>query len=460
MKKLTFTILALFSLLSVLPGFSQNTFDKTYEFWENIKLTDVIPVEDGYYLCGYVEKNDGFIFLIKSDSNGDTIYTKKYQPGKYYNNRNPFLLHWNRQEIYLAYGHEGATYLQKINHEGDSLWNKKITDGYSFRKVMLSADGNFLFLVYENAHMTLNIIKCDTLGNIMWERDCAMLDSNIAAVAVPSSIVEMPDGKIKVSVNYSQLEFYGDQTIFTFSDSGTFIKKNEVASPFYMARLTEMQIYENDNIAIGSSMGAWFYASKLNADDDTLWTRHYLYNTHWGYFADMVMDEYYNFIMAGVINQINSSNKELALMCFNALGDSLWWSSYNYGNYEPGVHKIALCPDGGFAVVGYIEDFPDAKGKFLKTNKNGLLSGPGISEITGGIEIKLYPNPASDLVFIESSEKVKSVRIFDGRGEEVTRRQGDREKAVIRVSGLAPGLYLVRVNAGEENVSKKIIIMR
>jgi len=50
------------------------------------------------------------------------------------------------------------------------------------------------------------------------------------------------------------------------------------------------------------------------------------------------------------------------------------------------------------------------------------------------------------------------VRIFDGRGEEVTRRPGDREKTVIQVSGLAPGLYLVRVDLGDVRINKKIIV--
>jgi hypothetical protein len=89
-----------------------------------------------------------------------------------------------------------------------------------------------------------------------------------------------------------------------------------------------------------------------------------------------------------------------------------------------------------------------------------------LSENQIDTDLKIYPNPASDVVFIESAEEVESVRVFDSRGEEVKRRRGeegkgrngDMETWRIPVVGLAPGLYLVRVETGKEFISRKIII--
>jgi len=50
------------------------------------------------------------------------------------------------------------------------------------------------------------------------------------------------------------------------------------------------------------------------------------------------------------------------------------------------------------------------------------------NEMESGSELKIYPNPASDVLYIESAEEIKSVSIFDSRGGSMeTGRQGDWE---------------------------------
>ncbi len=93
------------------------------------------------------------------------------------------------------------------------------------------------------------------------------------------------------------------------------------------------------------------------------------------------------------------------------------------------------------------------------------FSNEAYENCTGIIEkeenlLKIYPNPASDVLFIESSERMKSISIYNGRGEEGTRRQGDWERIEIPVKGMAPGIYLVRVETGGGVVSRKVVIGR
>ncbi len=90
----------------------------------------------------------------------------------------------------------------------------------------------------------------------------------------------------------------------------------------------------------------------------------------------------------------------------------------------------------------------------------------GIQEeqISGAVEI--YPNPASDVLFIESSEKIESIILFDSRGITMeqwnngTLEQWKGETVKIPVNGLAPGLYFVRVETGGEMVVRKMVIRR
>jgi hypothetical protein len=76
------------------------------------------------------------------------------------------------------------------------------------------------------------------------------------------------------------------------------------------------------------------------------------------------------------------------------------------------------------------------------------------------ITLKIYPNPASEALFIESEEKIESVRIFDSKGGKVIRWEGDKGKVEVPVDGLIPGLYLVKVETAIGTVAKKVVVGR
>jgi hypothetical protein len=80
--------------------------------------------------------------------------------------------------------------------------------------------------------------------------------------------------------------------------------------------------------------------------------------------------------------------------------------------------------------------------------------------------IKIYPNPASDVLFIESKEKIESLTIFDSRGITIeqlnnrTMEQWNGERVEIPVGDLLPGLYLVKVETDGGVVGRKVVVRR
>jgi hypothetical protein len=81
-----------------------------------------------------------------------------------------------------------------------------------------------------------------------------------------------------------------------------------------------------------------------------------------------------------------------------------------------------------------------------------------INENDPDFNVNIYPNPASDVLFIESSENIELISIFNSQGEEVRRRRGEEGKMSVPVDGLVPGLYLVHLETSRESVNRKIII--
>jgi hypothetical protein len=82
--------------------------------------------------------------------------------------------------------------------------------------------------------------------------------------------------------------------------------------------------------------------------------------------------------------------------------------------------------------------------------------------------LNIYPNPASEVIHIESSEEMESVCIIDSQGGQVVRWSGGQVvrwsggqgKVEIPVGGLAPGLYLVRVETESGVVMRKVVVGR
>ena len=65
-----------------------------------------------------------------------------------------------------------------------------------------------------------------------------------------------------------------------------------------------------------------------------------------------------------------------------------------------------------------------------------------------------FPNPAHSVVHITSTSQNVNVSVLDFHGNELLRTKGE----ALDVSGLSPGVYFVRIEAGEEQKTHKLIV--
>ena len=72
------------------------------------------------------------------------------------------------------------------------------------------------------------------------------------------------------------------------------------------------------------------------------------------------------------------------------------------------------------------------------------------------IEFSMRPNPATDVLFIDSVENIESLAIYDMQGRVVLNQAGNFQ--TVDVSGLADGLYQVAVSIGERTSFQKLIV--
>ncbi|MEE0889720.1 MAG: T9SS type A sorting domain-containing protein [Bacteroidales bacterium] len=70
----------------------------------------------------------------------------------------------------------------------------------------------------------------------------------------------------------------------------------------------------------------------------------------------------------------------------------------------------------------------------------------------------VYPNPAKDIVTVQSSFKVKEIEIHNALGQVVLRKEGSQNIETIDVSNLQSGAYIVRIKTQRGFANKKILI--
>ena len=134
-------------------------------------------------------------YILKTDKNGDTLWTKNY--GGAQNDYVECLTTDNHGRFYFggfskSFGGKNKRYLIKLNSEGDTLWTKYFpaTNQENIGNMKFTKDNH---LILCGASLTSGstglsfIMKLDTMGNVIWEKYNADL-------LKPEDIIETKDG--------------------------------------------------------------------------------------------------------------------------------------------------------------------------------------------------------------------------------------------------------------------------
>ncbi|MFV8358243.1 GEVED domain-containing protein, partial [Flavobacterium sp. XS1P32] len=108
--------------------------------------------------------------------------------------------------------------------------------------------------------------------------------------------------------------------------------------------------------------------------------------------------------------------------------------TFSYGEVEDYTVNI-----GGAAIAGFTTSFADGLG-----DENNIF------------EYTMYPNPTSDFLNIKMADNRNATfSIFNFLGQKI--ETGKISENAINVSKLASGVYLLEVNDGQKNITKKFI---
>ena len=448
----------------------------TYGGRKQDQAYDVQQTTDGgYILAGYsnsFDPNSNYkAYLVKTNVNGDTIWTRVYGGAKndYVNS-----IQQTKDGGYILAGYttsfisgadSGSVFLFKINANGNLLWSKALggtngyNDGYGVRQTF---DNGYIVTGYTNGFGEPNgdafLFKTDSLGNILWTKT------------------------------------YGSSGI----DWGNSVKQTRDSG--YVVVGTS---------SFDSTVLSDVYLIKTNSVGDTLWTKTYGGAGYdYGQYVQQTTDGGY--IIAGYTNTCDTCNNNVCLIKTDAVGN-LIWSNINGGNGDDEGNYVVQTTSGGFAAGGFTNSFGSGDYDFylIKSDADGnscnqlnstyLMKTPktkqtvqtmqlyttntsthyvatkvdsGITSTTicyqAGIKsfneslpsIRIFPNPNNGHFTLQiiSTEDPVVVSIQNNLGETVY--TGLTKTKEIDLQNLPSGLYFIKAQFSDKTYSEKIILTK
>lgn len=136
---------------------------------------DVVISPDGYAIVGGTSSSgagSGDVWLLKTDLNGDTLWTKTY--GGFDLDCGHSIQRCSDNDFVIAgytysFGSSGDVYLVKTDATGNTIWAKNYggTGGDIGNMVILTSDNGYMVI---GGNGNVYILKLDSAGNKIWEK--------------------------------------------------------------------------------------------------------------------------------------------------------------------------------------------------------------------------------------------------------------------------------------------------
>jgi hypothetical protein len=441
--------------------------------------------DEGYVIAGWTDSYGagGYdIYLVKTDAVGDTMWTKTYGEDGSDDGRcvrqtpdGGYIIAGNTQPIGIMGSY---IWLIKTDSSGDTLWTKKwgetpmphINTG---RCVQLTADGGYIISGHVQFLGTNNedayLLKTDADGNTEWMNFYGGTGYEIAYWVQQSS-----DGGY-IAVGYTTSFGNGNEDIYlvktdangnvewtktyggTDTDSGFSVQQTS-DDGYIIAGFT-------DSFGEGSYDA---YIIKTNAAGDTVWTKTYggaQYDK--AYSVQAISDGSY--IVSGTARSFEDSNGDVYILKLDSFGDTLWTATHGTAGDERGW-SVQQTSDNNYIVGGFSTGAGTADYYLLKIVGDDITGIQDLMQSDRTILSQNFPNPfnlETTISFSLNKADFVSIDIYNIEGEKIktllnNNLEASKHNVVwkgINESGkpVSKGVYFYKIKAGELQTVKMMI---
>jgi hypothetical protein len=345
--------------------------------------------DGGYIVAGssYKSGNHAYVYLIKTDNNGDTLWTKAYWDWSTGHDRG-YSVQQTNDSGYIITGECSSfgsgnlyTFLIKTDHNGDILWTKM------FGAVMEDAVGNSVQKTTDGGYVIagwiwtiekgkdVQLIKTDSNGDTLWTKKYGGNDNEVG-----NSVQQTNDGGYIIIGGINSIISDTTRThvylIKTDNNGDTLWTKTYGDNDYNIGK--SIQQTTDGGFIIAGHTYSWngihdVYLIKTDYNGDTLWTKTFggEYSDE-GYSVQQTTDGGY--IITGSTKLIDNGKPDVYLIKTDNSGDTLWTKTFG-GEYTDFGRSVQQTTDGGYIVTG--NTFPNenyADVYLIKTDENGIIT--------------------------------------------------------------------------------------
>jgi hypothetical protein len=368
---------------------------------------------------------DGDFYLVKTDGMGDSIWTKTFGGPDMDNGftitraDSGFILLGSSMSFGAG---ENDIYLIKINNDGDTLWTKTYggtldDEGFSIQQ---SSDGGFIITGYTESFglglQDIYLVKTDPIGDTLWTRTFGGSNSDIG-----SYVYQAPDNGY-IIVGYT--DSYGS--------------------------------------------GGWdCYVVKTDSSGNLLWTRTFG-GSGFDTARSLCETPEGEYLIAGILNFVGSDSSDVYLIKIDNSGDSLWATTLG-GSGNDAAHSIWRTMDDNYIITGYTSSI-GAGGLDVFLIK--LVSDQSdIRDVVYKPRFNIahnYPNPFNARTIINYSlpeETDITIAIYNLLGQKVATlfdgaQQPGEHNLTWDASAFPSGLYFARIQSGDRSENIKMVLLK
>jgi hypothetical protein len=379
-----------------LQGFSQSTVEKTLGKNKFDSFDAVTKTPDGgMVFLGRLDPDgfgNGAFYLVKTDANTDTLWTKIYESG---NSAEGYSIDITADSGFIftgnMYDYAGTDYdiyVVRTDKNGNILWSKIFGgSGYDFSySIKSTTDDGFILAAttdsYGPGDYNMYIIKGDVNGDTLWTRITGTDSIEYATIALQANDGGYIIGGQSWGIGQGEGDFY----LIKLDSQGDHVWSKTYGGRWDEDMYSIAKTFDGGYIMSGNTE-SWIggvltptnthpannkqdvYIVKIDEFGDTLWT---------GTFGGVNFDNGRNikqtsdsgYIFAGRSYSFSSS-QDIYLVKLNSSGDTLWTRKFD-GGYSESGYEVEEHPDGGYIIAGYSNSFTaTTDGMIIKTDING-----------------------------------------------------------------------------------------
>lgn len=403
--------------------------------------------DGGYIIAGYSTSNNGDVsgnngaydfWVAKTNSTGTIQWQKSIGaagPQKAYS------IKQTPDGGYIVGGTNGQDIqVVKLSTTGTLQWQKTYggTSSETFGEINNTNDGGYIFAAYtasNNGDVTIQhgqgdawVVKLNNFGTIQWQKTLGGTKMDLA-----NSIIQTTDGGYIVA-GYS---------------------------------------YSNDGDLTGhygttESSDVWLV--KLNASGTIQWQKNY-----GGSDLDMAHSVKKTsdggYIVAGYTgsndNDVSGLNNPFGLTDMwvfktDVLGNLEWQKTLGGTNGDI-AYDVVQSSDGNYIVTGHTGS--PISGNITEASLGGSdvwivkldASILDVNDIDTRVTLNIYPNPTSELVFVESKNTITALELYDTQGKQLKTQKANGKKEQLNLSSYPQGVYMLKITTNNGDKTVKII---